>query len=523
MVDVVVVGGGIGGLYAALSISRMQGVLGVQVLEAQESVGGRMRTHYGLHKSPLYEEGAWRISDEHRRMMKLCAELRLQMLEVASEGVDAFKTWLNPGAECEVAPAPQPRIACPPGTLSAWDTAAERLGVRGADLEGARSGYAGMGVMAAGSDSYGVETAAKATRSSAKYYVPSRGMSDVCARLREELERKPRCRVHLKTRVVDVRQADEGYLVLCEERTGSNAFLGKSFRADVVVVTAPPRHIAKWTGVARHLAPILAALSPVPLLKVFSEAGPEFAEVTGLQGRPFHIKSNTLGQQIISNTYPGTDFVQLAYCAGQRAEALEHLRLCGDIIGPLSREIMKFVDAPASAKRRLGEAILSKKHAVHFWSEAVHVWNPTYNLDVGLKSAQACLLPHLLLPRLFLCGEAFSTIQGWGEGALQTAELVVAEVAWVTEFLMREGELPSMRIPRTPDIPKLFPGARNPLATLIYDGRVLEVADWAKVHPGSEGAIKAHLGEDVTALMHALMHPSYAFGIVFALQVGWSV
>jgi len=279
MVDVVVVGAGIGGLYAALSISRMQGVLGVQVLEAQERIGGRMRTHYGPNKSPVYEEGAWRISDEHQRMMRLCAELRLQMLEVGSEGIEAFKTWLDPGAECEVKThAPQPKIACPPGTLSAWDTAAERLGVRGADLEGARSGYAGMGVMAAGSDSYGVETAAKATRSSAKYYVPAGGMSDVCARLREELERKPRCLVHLNTHVVDVRPVDAGYLVLCEERKGSNAFLGKSFRADVVVVTAPPRHIAKWPGVALHLAPILAALSPVPLLKVFSEAGPEFAE-----------------------------------------------------------------------------------------------------------------------------------------------------------------------------------------------------------------------------------------------------
>jgi len=515
--EVVVVGGGVGGLSAALAVARLPGVRGVQVLEAQGAVGGRMRTHYDAEQRPLYEEGAWRISSEHRRMLRLCADLDLEMMEVPSEGAGSKKAWLDD--DCETTPTTAPAVPCPRGTLSSWDVSAEKLGVRGADLEAARSGYAGMGVMAAGSDSYGVETAEKATRASAKYYVPARGMSSICARLREELERRPRCRVHLKTRVVDVCPVDAGgYMVLSEERVGGNAFSGKSFWADAVIIAAPPSHVAKWQGVAERLAPILAALSPVPLLKVFSEAGPEFGAATGLRGRPFHVKSNTLGQQMISNTYPGTDFVQLAYCAGQRAEALEHLRLCGDVMGPLSREILQFVDAPPPVKRGLQEALVSKKHAVHFWSEAVHVWNPSYDLDVSVKSAQACLMPHVALPRLFLCGEAFSTIQGWGEGALQTSELVVSEVARVAESLASQGSFPPQQVPHD-----LFPGPRDAKTTMVYDGRLLDVGAWAKVHPGSEGAIRAHLGEDVTELWKSIMHPRYALGIVFALQVGWAM
>ena len=499
--EVVVVGGGVGGLSAALAIARLPGVRSVQVLEAQEAVGGRMRTKYDAEQKPLYEEGAWRISSEHRRVLRLCADLKLEMMEVPSEGADSTKAWLDEA--CDTSPTEAPLVPCPRGTLSTWDVAAEKVGVRAADLRAAKTGYAGMDVMAAGPDSYGVETD-KATSAPA-YYVPERGMSSICAGLKVELERRPRCHVHLKTRVVDVRRAEQGYMVLCEERVGGNAFSGKSFWADAVVAAVPPSHIAKWEGVSERLAPILAALSPVPLLKVFSEAGPEFAAATGLSG-PFHIKSNTLGQQLISNTYPNTSFVQLAYCAGRRAEALERLRLCGDVMGPLTREILQFVDGP---RRRLQEALVSKKHAVHFWSEAVHVWNPSYGLDVALKSAQACLVPHLSLPRFFLCGEAFSTIQGWGEGALQTSELVVAEVARISQG--------GSGVPRG-----LFPGPRDPGKTLIYDGRLLEVGAWAKVHPGSEGAITAHLGQDVTELWQSIMHPRYALGILFALQVGWA-
>ena len=489
-----------GGLSAALAISRLPGIHGVQVLEAQETVGGRLRTHYDAEQRPLYEEGAWRISSEHRRMLRLCSELGLEMMEVPSEGADSTKAWLD--EDCETTVTEAPLVPCPQGTLSSWDVAAEKLGVRGADLQAARSGYAGMDVMAAGSDSYGIETD-KATSAPA-YYVPKRGMSSICAGLKAELERRPRCHVHLKTRVVDVRRAEQGYMVLCEERVGGNAFSGKSFWADAVVAAVPPSHLAKWPGVSERLAPVLASLSPVPLLKVFSEAGPEFAAATGLAG-PFHIKSNTLGQQLISNTYPNTTFVQLAYCAGRRAEALERLRLCGDVMGPLAREIMQFVDDPQG---RLRKAVLSKKHVVHFWSEAVHVWNPSYGLDVALKSAQACIVPHVALPRFFLCGEAFSTIQGWGEGALETSALVVAEMARILQG--------GLGVPRG-----LFPGPRDTEKTLVYDGRLLEVGAWAKVHPGSKGAITAHLGQDVTELWNSIMHPRYALGIIFALQVGW--
>ena len=500
--EVIVVGGGVGGLSAALAVSQLRGVRSVQVLEAQGTVGGRMRTHYDPEQRPLYEEGAWRISHEHGRMLKLCADLNLQMMEVASESADSMKAWLD--HERENIASEAPGVPCPRGTLSSWDVHATKLGVRGADLQAARTGYAGVDVMAAGTDAYGVETD-KATRAPA-YYVPVKGMSSICARLKEELEQRPRCRVRLKTRVIDVQPVDRGYMVLCEERIGSNAFSGKSFWADAVIVAIPPSHIAKWSGVAERLAPVLAALSPVPLLKVFSQAGLEFAAATGLQG-PFHIKSNTLGQQMISNTYPGTDFVQLAYCAGRRAEALERLRLCGDIMGPLAHEILQLVDGP---RQWLQDALISKTHAVHFWSEAVHVWNPGYNLDVALKSAQACLVPHISLPRFFLCGEAFSTIQGWGEGALQTSELVATEVARVAQG--------GLGVPRG-----LFPGPGDPRKTLVYDGRLLEVGAWADVHPGSEGAISAHLGQDVTELWNSIMHPRYALGILFTLQVGWAI
>jgi cytochrome b involved in lipid metabolism len=55
---------------------------------------------------------------------------------------------------------------------------------------------------------------------------------------------------------------------------------------------------------------------------------------------------------------------------------------------------------------------------------------------------------------------------------------------------------------------------------MVYDGRVLEVGEWKKSHPGSEKVIEAHLGEDITDLWSSI-HPGYALGLVSSLQVGW--
>ena len=252
--EVVIVGGGLAGLAAALSVSRMKHVKRVQVLEAKDRVGGRMRTHYGPDDRPLYEEGAWRISQEHRRMLNLCTELGLELLEVASEGAEAERAWLGPGSPREVASTP----ACAPGTLSTWDAVAVRRGPQAADLLAATTGYAGLDVMVEGSDAYGVESREAGARDRTRYYVPFRGMSSICAQLYEELQRTPRCRVHLTTRVVDVRPASGGYTVLYEERVGGNAFSGASIWADAVVVACPPSQVTRWGGVARPLAPLLA-------------------------------------------------------------------------------------------------------------------------------------------------------------------------------------------------------------------------------------------------------------------------
>jgi len=92
-------------------------------------------------------------------------------------------------------------------------------------------------------------------------------------------------------------------------------------------------------------------------------------------------------------------------------------------------------------------------------------------------------------------GEAFSSVQGWIEGALETAELACIAMRkpmkrWRTT--LRKGEV-------------------------MVEGRVVNVGTFSNVHPGTKQAIQKYMGKDVTKIFSHI-HPSYSWGIVFALQ-----
>lgn len=512
--DVVVVGAGIGGLSVARELLGRRHIRSVRVLEANDRVGGRIRTTYDADGRPLYECGAWRIPEAHTRVLGLCRELGLELLPVASEAPEARRGWLGPRQECarRGGPGPGGAYGAAAATLSDWDELAARDGICAAELATAKTGYAGLDVMALGTDAYGVHELQRPAR----FFVPARGLSSICEALAREVAAAG-ASVVLKARVVDVVREADGYRVTSHVRTGANAFRCVACRADIVVLAVPPRSLEAMPGLCEPLAPILAAVQSVSLVKLFSEAGPDIERLLGLDGS-YHFKSDTLAQQLISNTYPGTNLVQLAYAAGRRADALERLRLGGDLLSVVAGELGDLRSSCQDCARALRAALLAKPHHVHYWRDAVHVWLPSFDLDVERKSHEACVLPHLLrLPNLYLCGEALSTVQGWSEGALRTARDVLRAIAATLDYFDRHGRLPPPgQVPRLLNVQ-----SGTAMHRVIYDGRLLDVGAWLKVHPGTPAAIQAHLGEDVTELFRAMAHPRYALGFLFALQVGW--
>ena len=64
MYDVIVIGGGVSGLYSSMMLSKNKSVV---LIDDRTYIGGRIRTH----KRPQYEIGAARFSKQHKIFMRI--------------------------------------------------------------------------------------------------------------------------------------------------------------------------------------------------------------------------------------------------------------------------------------------------------------------------------------------------------------------------------------------------------------------------------------------------------------------
>ena len=78
MYDVIVIGGGISGLYSAMKLSKNKSVL---LIDDRTYIGGRIRTH----KKPQYEIGAARFSKKHKILWKLIREFNLNTIPLSQD------------------------------------------------------------------------------------------------------------------------------------------------------------------------------------------------------------------------------------------------------------------------------------------------------------------------------------------------------------------------------------------------------------------------------------------------------
>lgn len=443
---IAIIGGGVAGLYAGMQLGDK-----AVVLESRRKVGGRCRTRYTKDgKTVLYETGPWRFHESHNRLKRLVK--RMGLVSVPSTTV-----------------AKKDRDETPPdsrGDLSSWDAVAKSKGAPAARRADVMSGYEGMLAATNVVNVYHAQRHAGGT-----YSAISTGFSSLIDALKSAAEERG-CRVHTKSRVVDVRRVKSGYTLKCSN--------GKTYRAARVICCVPPHAAMQWSISQQWLLAQLHSVSTIPLCHVYAR----YADAP-----PPTKKTMTSG--LLAQTIPGdygNGWFQASYSAGQTAHFWNRVALQGTLVPTLEKELgKKLSDAKA-----------------HHWPHAVHFWRPAFGIRKSVRDlVRRCVVPHpVALPGFFWCGEAFSSVQGWVEGALQTTDMVLRRLGRTNN-----------PVPRAPK------GWRN--SCLVVDGRVIDVSKFRRVHPGSEQAIAMFVGKDASTVFRDIGHSEHAWAHLFSLQVGW--
>lgn len=505
MLTVVVVGGGFSGLQTAIWLAGVRPTVQVVLFEALSRCGGRAKTTFEKDGPVRYERGPWRVLDTQSLSRDLVQRFGCRLETLSHDMPGALRRF----------PKAFERTSAegPIEGLSDWDNDVMDTNIPTADERDRSSGYAGIRRSeAAGSNAYNVSSLN--AHPSGSFVVE--GFEALAQRMADFLDQQANVRLYTNTRVLEISR-DGTYKIAFQRRLESGQFEEEQIRSDVVVLAVPPslwHEFLEVKTVLSHVELLTYLVTAHPLARAYAKVAQELEEILGT-GRYHIISPSSATAQLISPNY-GNEWAAVAYVGSEEAWLLRRLELNAGkkALGSfICRELCVLLDSHgiSAGSKREKKLLRGLERTVDlcFTATAVHSWLPNPSCpdspQFRKRMARRCVLtPHRTrLPGFFVVGEAFSTKQGWIEGALQTSRWL--ERHWPVWLSGQWGRLPRQM--------------RN--MYVFYDGRRIDVSSWKDQHPGGAMALLHHLNEDITKLMAHILHPPYALATLWYLQQGW--
>lgn len=470
--EVVVVGGGMGGLYTAHQLLNKYNFKSedVVVLESRQWVGGRLITtnQEGTDgKEPKFNDFAWRIGETNSMMLQLAKEFDVELVEQFTPPPDPLEeNKLNNVWDTS------PRVENKPPLSSFSAAALESTSL--ADQQDRESGYAGRTAQISfPGESHG----------SQHCFAPA-GMHAFPEAVSKTL---PDRMVKLYHRAADVEKLDDGTYKVTVCHSHGYDYTEKYYICKQVVLAVPPFQ-ARTFSVAKDMQPALFAVYERRLGHIYVQCKPGAVKVPDRStdsDRIYRMIPDNILQQLVSGDY-GHNVFQAGYACDRFERVWRELQFQGnDVVNEeVRKQIAKISGIDPALADQIEKAFV-RILFVHRWQVEAHV-NGKTKQELSL---QAITPNPVRLPGLFLVGEAFSSEQGWTEGAVMTAS--------------KAAELISER--KVNSSTKILSGA-SPYSlpcqldntSMVYKDLVIDASKWADIHPGGANPINWMKGHDVT-------------------------
>lgn len=398
--DVVIIGGGITGLYAAQEFIR-QG-LRVLVLEKNNRLGGRICTVYG--NDYQLEAGAGRFASNHVLLRSLIKAYGL------TEGPNSrryqYKGKPSPTQHLlkrlmqQAKAYPRDQLI----NMTFRQLCDLVLGKTDSDLLMTTFGYdAEFNI----SNAYTTLEMFKRDFMTHTYYGCKEGLSELIARMASYI--RLHARIYLSTVVNGIESNAAHCTVHATDRNG----VSRKYTCKAVLCAIPKVDLEKLESTTRAQKQLINCVSPVSLHRIYgrfpSQPKPWFSNVFRTS------TADKIRQFIPINKHKGIAMVSYSdtscadYWKRHAGEGNDHLKT----------EVLKHLHAVFPNIPNIPEPAWVKSY---YWSEGVHLWKPGTDVDVTIDKIQK------MSNRVFVAGEAFCKIQGWIEGALASVNDIISHV-----------------------------------------------------------------------------------------------
>lgn len=397
--DIIIIGGGIGGLNSALKLSKKHKIL---LLDERNYWGGRIYTK----KTPHYEAGAGRFNNKHKLLNQLIKKYNLKSNVISSshDYLDKDGTLtknVNIYLDTYFTSLIQKSKKIKTNDLKTMTLYEFMNSCNSVEISDQVVNMFGYYSEIKEMNAYDALNTFSNDFIKVQYYYLSNGLSQLCNKMVEEIkENGGICKNNSL-----VKKVTKNKLFEVETNDGN-------YKSEKIIFAIKGIQLKQF-HILQPIHKYIKSLYNAPLLRIYAKYPVRKNGVwfNNLQ----RTTTNSILRQIIPIDYE-TGLIMISYSDGKDINSFK------DKNGKLLDEtkILNLVEKELDRLfYKVPKAIYFK---IHYWNIGAHHWKPCYDSEFIHNKV---LNP---IDNVYVCGECFSHKQAWMEGALETSEKVIYKI-----------------------------------------------------------------------------------------------
>jgi monoamine oxidase len=461
MYDIIIVGGGISGLFLAYKLSQTnQDIL---LVEQSNRLGGRIHT---IHENNLaFDAGGARFSSKHKKMLALLHELDLdQFMYLLPDTIQFIdhtqKISYSLHKELKRVVTYSKKLSkIKLQSISFYQLCIQCLGYQKATQLKNMFGYDSEFIIM---NAYSAVTMFKTDLlSKTDYYCLEGGLENIIHSLKAILSTTSNVEIKLNAPVSDIQNK-------------SIQVHSKIYKAKKIIVAIPVKEISQFPLFQQ---PLFQSVTPIPLLRIYAQYPvPKSGKVW------FHTIQRTITDNYIRHIIPinyEKGLIMISYTDGNYAQMWNRLSQ-KDLIQELHKQVKVVCNI-----QHIPNPIFIK---TYYWNEGVHMWN----VGSDMKDTYQKIIKPYDKKDIYICNEAFSKHQCWIEGCLDMAYDVLEKMDTFTRNIVLQGGVskqPKKKIKYYP-LQEVLKKRSWIILKLGNKYKIFNVAKWMNKHPGGSSKLK---------------------------------
>ena len=501
--EYIICGAGIAGLYSAINLIEKNNIDPKKILIIEKSyrVGGLIQTKENDKLNIKYENGAGRFTENDKLLKDLIKRFGLQDKIIKLDNNKEFRKVFNKDTIIKINTNKFDKIlnkilhrnykfiADDNYNLinkSFKTLCEEEIGIEKTNLLIESFGYVDKFEKINAKN--GIEMFNKSYSSERSYFILKNGLEQIVILLEAELKKRG-IKIILNEKIINIQKNNLQIKIFTENFDNiANNFLTQN------LILAVPHNSLLQIPFLNNICNLLDSVENSSLYRIYAVFPKDKNNQVWFHDIPKTTTNLNIQQFIPISTENG--LTMISYSDTKYAKQWQNYK----ISNLLEKEIMKNIRLLFSEKEIPDPVFLQST----FIDEATHLWK--VNCD-GNKLQERIIKPYTDM-NLFICGESYSTNQGWIEGALLTSNKVVDMLK--TKSYIKYKSFTDCDI-------------RESKSLIIINNNVYDISinNWIVNHPGGD-IIKKYIGKDATKIFNYI-HPNYATHLLEQLFVGVKV